>query len=134
MQILLVDDDPISVFLTEQLFKRHGSAVTLRSFLAASDALIFLRQQLLAGSAPDIIVLDLNMPLLNGWDFLDALQPHEAQLRHECAIYILTSSFASIDTVRVCQYPLVTELFHKPLDSSAIHIILGRAFERVSHH
>ncbi|QKG54823.1 hypothetical protein GKZ67_18870 [Hymenobacter sp. BRD67] len=70
--------------------------------------------------------LDLNMPLMNGWQFLDALAPHENLLRGHCHIFILTSSLALTDMEKAKTYDLVTRLIHKPIDRLEIQAIYSQ--------
>lgn len=120
MQTLLIDDDPTVVFFTERLFQRAGLANDLTSFQLPIEALAFLTERVRAGSPPQVILLDLNMPLMNGWDVLEALKPLEAALTGRCSIYILTSSLAPADRARAQQYPLVVRLLHKPFDQTEL--------------
>jgi CheY-like chemotaxis protein len=91
------------------------------------EAVAFLRQQAQTDSLPHVILLDLNMPLMSGWDVLDALKPLEPRLLGRCAIYVLTSSLAPTDRTRAREYPLVAELLHKPLSQAQIQAIHARA-------
>jgi CheY-like chemotaxis protein len=128
MRTVLVDDDYISVFLTEKLLKREGFAEDMCSFQSPEKALAHV-QQAIPNEPPDLILLDLNMPVLSGWDFLEALKPYESQLTGRCFIYILTSSLAPSDTAKAREFPLVVSLIHKPLDSIQIHAIHAHVAE-----
>lgn len=123
MRTLFIDDDPIGVFLTQQLLKREGITDFVTAFQCPVKALAYLREQVLLDAAPHVILLDLNMPLLSGWDLLAALQPLEDQLWGRCAIYLLTSSLAPHDLLRAEANPLVQRLIHKPLTSNDIQEI-----------
>ncbi|GGE98057.1 response regulator [Hymenobacter cavernae] len=129
MQTVLIDDDFISVFLTEKLLKREGLGDTVRSFQSPQEAVSYL-QQAIPDQTPELIFLDLNMPLMSGWDVLEALKPYEAELVTRCFIYLLTSSLAYSDTARAKDYTLVTELIHKPLSSNKVQAIHTKIMER----
>ena len=123
MHTLLIDDDPIATFLTERLLQHEGLSDTAASFQSPTEALDFLLRQIPAGLVPQVILLDLHMPLISGWDFLDLLKGHEVQLQDQCIVYLLTSSMAPADAVRARAYPLVAGLLHKPLDKHQIQQI-----------
>ncbi|OUJ75138.1 response regulator [Hymenobacter crusticola] len=129
MQTLLIDDDFISVFLTEKLLKREGMGEAVRSFQVPQEAVSYLRQTL-PDHPPELILLDLNMPLMSGWDVLEALRPYETELLERCFVYILTSSLALSDTARAKEFAVVTGLIHKPLDSNQVRAIHAQVVER----
>lgn len=130
MDTLLIDDDVIGIFLTERLLQKENFSSKIVSFTSADAALTFLNQAP-ATDYPRVIFLDLNMPLVDGWDFLEALRPLEAQLLGRCRIYILTSSLAHSDTSRVKDYPLVWGLIHKPIDQLQIQSIQAQLTQDV---
>ncbi|MVN78006.1 response regulator [Hymenobacter sp. HMF4947] len=125
MQTILIDDDPTGVFLVKRLFQRAGLPDCLTTFLLPAEALAFL-QQAPTEALPEVILLDLNMPLLSGWDVLEALKPQQEELKQRCSIYILTSSLAPADVARAKDNPLVVALLHKPLDYQKIQDIQAR--------
>ncbi|MDB5235432.1 MAG: hypothetical protein JWR44_2425 [Hymenobacter sp.] len=122
MDTLLIDDDAIGVFLTERLLKREDFSADIASFPSAEQALAFLAQAA-TEEVPRVIFLDLNMPVMDGWEFLEALRPQEERLQGRCHIYILTSSLAHSDTARVAEFSLVTGLIHKPIDAAQIQAV-----------
>ncbi|WP_226930087.1 PAS domain-containing protein [Hymenobacter siberiensis] len=91
---------------------------TFQSAQEALDKLVSKKQRV-----PQIIFLDLNMPIMDGWQFLDALAPYQDALRGTCHIYILTSSLALKDLEKSRHYDLVADLIHKPVDSKEIRVI-----------
>ena len=121
MKTYLIDDDSLSLFLAEHLLRLENFASTIHSFQSAEEALVALLAP--GADLPQIIFLDLNMPGMNGWQFLEALAPHQAALRGHCYIYILTSSLALSDLEKSTQYGLVTGLIHKPLDRAELRTI-----------
>lgn len=125
MQIVLIDDEHVSVFVTKKILEREGLANEVHAFEQPEEALRYV-QRIVPGNAPDVILLDLNMPGLSGWDFLEALQPYEAQLLGQCFIYILTSSLDPADTIRSSEFPLVSGLIHKPLDRIQVRTIFDQ--------
>lgn len=124
MKTYLIDDDELSIYLTETLLREEGFSPSIRTFQSAEQAFDELISALI--QAPQVIFLDLNMPLMNGWQFLDALAPYAKELRGRCRIYILTSSLALKDLEKSKQYELVAGLIHKPLDRKEIHAIQSR--------
>ena len=122
MKTYLIDDDKLGIYLTEQLLRAEGFSNSICTFQSAREALDTLVQEK-EETTPRVVFLDLNMPLMNGWQFLDALNPYRARLLGRCFIYILTSSLALTDLEKSRHYDLVAGLIHKPIDSGEIRAI-----------
>jgi two-component system, NarL family, nitrate/nitrite response regulator NarL len=69
---------------------------------------------------PDLILLDLNMPIMDGWDFLEKM--HEKNLKQK--VYILTSSTSDLDRQRSKEYDNVVEFLVKPVEEELLEEIL----------
>ncbi|RSK29518.1 response regulator [Hymenobacter metallilatus] len=121
LKTYLIDDDSLSIYLTEQLLRAEEFSTVIHTFQSASQALQRLVQE--KEPPPQVVFLDLNMPVMNGWQFLDALAPYEDKLLGRCHIYILTSSLALSDLEKSKEYDLVSGLIHKPIDTEEIRAI-----------
>lgn len=110
-RILLVDDDPIQNLINTKLLKRLEFSEETSVAMNGKDA---FDEYLMDGdNLPEIIFLDINMPILNGWEFLDLLNSHD--LNKLPKIYMLTSSISPEDVNKSENHPLVTGYFTKPL-------------------
>jgi len=111
-KILLVDDDPIFLTLAELAIKKESDQVEIFKAMNGEEAINFLKSQ-----SVDVIFLDLNMPVMNGWEFLDALPEIEDWGKE---VYVLTSSIDPSDQRKADENPLVTSMLEKPLDREKI--------------
>ncbi|RZK16013.1 MAG: response regulator [Hymenobacter sp.] len=126
MHTLLIEDDLTATFLTKRLFHREAVPGALTTFDSPVAALAFIRAQVAAHAPPNVILLDLDMPVLSGWDVLAALELLHEHLRDHCLVYVLTSSLSTSDMARAQTYPLVTGFIHKPLDCHELQAIQAR--------
>lgn len=91
--VLLVDDDKICNFITETTLNKLGIAKEVHSALNGKEALDLLNSYFLGDVAvPDIIFLDLNMPIMDGFQFIDAFKKLDFPKKENILIVVLTSS------------------------------------------
>lgn len=114
--VYLIEDDAISATITEVILKRTLGQVQVQCYANGQHALDTLAHALQASCAvPDLILLDLNMPVMDGWEFLDALA--SLALPRSVSIFVLTSSIHPEELLKFAQYPSVKSYFSKPLDT-----------------
>jgi CheY-like chemotaxis protein len=126
--ILLVDDDAISNFVTEETLRQQAITQRLVTLTDAHEALDFLRRELqpLPLATPDVLVLlDLNMPMMDGFEFMEALQA--AQLRQGVVVAILTSSDSQRDIAKAKQWDIAGFL-QKPVSGPELSQLVERHF------
>lgn len=117
LTIVLIDDDPISIFVTEKLISRYVTEpCTFFKFRSAKEAL-----KSIYSIRPNYLFLDLNMPEMNGWDFLDSFNSDQNQAE----IYILSSSVDYRDILKARNYSIVKDYLSKPLIKSYINSIFN---------
>ena len=119
-KIFLIDDNTIDLLISRKLLLKYDASLEVIEFSKAREAVAALQSA--QASLPDLILLDLNMPGMNGWDFLDAIQdlPHQPK-----RVYILTSSLDERDRSMAAHYPIVKGYITKPLNNTSIIQALG---------
>lgn len=115
--VWIVDDDQVITYITEHMLRNADASLHISTFLSAKLALEKLR---LDGFAPDVLLLDINMPGITGWEFLEQLKA----LNVEANVYMYSSSIDPDDVKEARNYPMVKDFISKPLDSRTIRQIL----------
>jgi CheY-like chemotaxis protein len=91
--VLLVDDDKIFNFINTQMLKQTGMASEIHTALNGKQAIEYLTESYReTSSVPDVILLDLNMPIMNGFDFLEAFKIMSLPDKEHVNIIVVTSS------------------------------------------
>lgn len=122
--ILLVDDDEVSNFLTAEIISKSHISAWTHAVRNGEQALRYLRENLENGKqAADLIFLDLNMPVMDGFQFLEAFQKMPDRIRLRMKVIILTSSSSQSDMMRANEYPIVAYI-NKPLTPEKLKPIL----------
>lgn len=118
--ILLIDDDEIQNFITQRMIQRVKENVQLE---VCTNGQMGLDALYVKGLEPELILLDINMPVKNGWDFIDEYMKHE---HPKMPIYILTSSIHDGDRKKAAKYDCVKDFLVKPLSAHVIEDLLLR--------
>lgn len=113
--VMLVDDNEIDLFINQKVLEFHGFAHELITFRSGRQALDFLLQAQTA-SLPDVIFLDLNMPVVDGFRFLYEFSGFPAHIRQKCSIVVLTSSDSMRDKEKIQVNEDVIQFISKPLN------------------
>ena len=121
--IVIVDDDAVVLFLQRILIEKSSFPCNIFDFSDPSKALIFVRENK-TPDKPMLILLDINMPGMSGWDFLNALEtmPNQEHL----FVAMVTSSINYADRLKAKDYQLVVDYIEKPL--------CKKVFGELHHH
>ena len=117
LEALIVDDDPIFVMIAKRIIVSTGFHTSPLTFANGELALEYLLKE----SDPEThyaIFLDINMPIMNGWEFLDAI--HLNSIESKTHVFMITSSCSSVDKAKSAQYPNVLKYFEKPISRQDI--------------
>src|SRR6201996_6707306 len=122
VSILLVDDDEINNFISIKLIKKALLNTEIMACLNGRFAIDLLMdiQKKDPAKMPDYILLDINMPIMNGWEFLDEYKRLNIDPLGKCKIFIISSSVFSNDINKARSYPLVKDFISKPLNVDKI--------------
>lgn len=124
--VAIIDDDSIYRFTATRIIQLSHLAGSIHQFVSGNEALEYISthknsQELL----PDIVLLDLNMPVTDGWMFLDSFREIKSILCKDIMIYLVTSSIDVRDIRHSKMYPEIKGFISKPLEFEKIKEILS---------
>lgn len=118
--VYVVENDRISSVISELIVKKNLRSGHVQTYANGQLAFLQLQAALHANELiPDLILLDLDMPLMDGWEFLDACAA--LSLPRPISIFVLTSSINPGDSDNALKYQSVKGFFTKPLNEAGIH-------------
>lgn len=124
IRVLLIDDDDLNNYVNRKLIEKAISNPVVTSFINGKEAIEFLLYTKKEGlSLPDAIFLDITMPLMGGWGFLDEYTRLQIDTAGQCSIYILSVSIFTGDIRRAGTYPIVKDFISKPLNMEKIRTL-----------
>jgi CheY-like chemotaxis protein len=115
IQLLVVDDDDINIFLLKHLLRKSTQPVDIASFVNPAEALKYISRCIDEGKRIDLLLLDINMPQMSGWDLLNELRIDGVSTIKESHIYMLSSSVHASDSEKAEQFPEVSGFISKPV-------------------
>ena len=122
--ILLIDDDNASNFLHRLIIQSIDCADHIKICTSAQKGLDYLKQN----SDEEFIQPDINMPGMNGWEFLEEYDKLSAEQKAKIIIVMLSNSINPDDHIKAQNNDLVTEFIGKPLTKETLILILKKYF------
>ncbi len=117
-RVMLIDDDVNTNFYNKILLEQSNLVEDIVIFQQAMEALAYLKND---GHNVSIILLDINMPVMNGWEFLEAYEKLDAKLKETLVVVMLTSSVNKEDHERASKINSVKRFLSKPISPEDIN-------------
>ena len=128
-KVMLVDDSDTDLFINETMIKYAHFSDNVISFTSSTKALDHLKsfnEKTPLEEIPDIIFLDINMPLLNGFEFIKEYQHLASHIKDKCNIVLLSSTFNVNDIQKGSENKDVVGLIAKPLTLEVLNEMMGK--------
>ncbi|MEI8280221.1 MAG: response regulator [Bacteroidota bacterium] len=121
LHFIIVDDSKLDCFIAEKVIQNSGKDLNVKSFLLATDSLEFIKTVPTRNDDFKIFLLvDIQMPLMNGFEFLEQFETLHADIQSRYVVYILSSSINENDINKARRHPSVIEFLNKPITFSSI--------------
>jgi CheY-like chemotaxis protein len=123
-KIYFVDDDPVFVFISKKILKEEKfseAIVELENGKKAIEALIDTDET--DDALPSVIFLDLSMPIMSGWEFLDSFQAAPIKNKDKIKIIVMSSSINPLEIDMIKNYSVVHDYIVKPITPADLNKI-----------
>lgn len=137
-KVFCIDDDLITLALCEMVIKKARFADEVITAKNGKEGLTYFSSYFSKnnsgqlGDAPQLIFLDLNMPVMNGWDFLEEYLMKYADRLPETKVVIVSSTVNPEDFSRANRYEIVIDFINKPLTVEGMEELMAN--EQISEH
>ncbi|MBW4361827.1 response regulator [Flavobacterium taihuense] len=122
--IWVIDDDPIYQIIVNKIIKKSELFLSVSSFKNGKDAIDALKDSLeKMDTLPNIILLDINMPIMDGWEFMEEMVMLKSKIGRSIQIYIVSSSIAMEDKIKAKSYPQIIAYLSKPISPNDLILI-----------
>ncbi|WP_026755621.1 response regulator [Sediminibacter sp. Hel_I_10] len=123
----IIDDDPVFIFAAKRVLNISEFCKNFTVFNNGQEAIQALKPIIQSGKeVPDVILLDLNMPIMDGWQFLDEFIKIKSPKK--LLLYIVSSSIDPADLKKAKSYELVSDYIIKPITKKSVEVIT-RSFD-----
>ena len=112
----IVDDDEIFTYGFKKLTIKKALFDEILHFRNGKEAIDFLKDPQNGQHLPDVLFVDINMPVMNGWEFNDAFEEIKSQLGKNITLYNISSSVDLEDIKRAKSNPIIADYLLKPID------------------
>lgn len=123
---IIVDDDPLNNSICKLVIKSATHKTDVLDFIYPEEALEFLKKKSNEIGDNTILFLDINMPRIDGWAFLEEYEQLNERLRKKISIYILSSSINEADKEKAFANPHVHDYITKPLSLDTVKSLVNR--------
>lgn len=125
-KVYIIDDDEVTLYLTSMVLSLHTPDSTCVNFQNATEALDQLQQDLQQSQLPTMVMMDLNMPVMDGFQLLEKLSGMFRCAESVPQVYVLTSSISESDKAACLQHEFVLDVLQKPLSFEILDEISSR--------
>lgn len=123
---IIIDDDSTNNFICETVIKRLDPTAEVLIFEDPEEAVVRILELYSTSRTylPTILFLDINMPVMNGWEFLDVFKTFTDVTKEQFEIYVLSSSTEDFSSKKK-EYPFISDFLQKPFSAATFERVLS---------
>jgi len=118
---IIIDDSRLDCFIAEKIIQNSGTYSSVKSYMEATDAYESIKNGLIGDdSIITIIILDIQMPVMNGFQFVEVFEQLPEEIQSKFAIFLFSSSINENDKNRLDNYPSIIRFYSKPISKDTV--------------
>lgn len=122
LHFIVIDDSKLDCFIADKIIQNTGRSESIKVFQQATEALQYISATPAAGKT--IVFVDIQMPVMNGFEFVESFEKLSDTMKADYNIYMLSSSINENDIAKVKGYSTVKHFLNKPLTNDTIKAVL----------
>ncbi len=118
---IIIDDSRLDCFIAEKIIQNSGTYSSVKSYMEATEAYEAIKSGLIGDdSIITIIILDIQMPVMNGFQFVEVFEQLPKEVQSKFAIFLFSSSINENDKNRLDNYPSIIRFYSKPISKDTV--------------
>ena len=128
--VWIIDDDATYRYAFRKFVEMKGFCPDVVDFPNGEDAIEFLKNPINVGNLPDLIFLDIDMPIMDGWAFVKTFERLKSAFGKVIPIFMVTSSLSYADIVTAQNHPDITDYILKPVDAQQFSMLFTEYLDK----
>ena len=122
---IIIDDSRLDCFIAEKIIQNSGTYSSVKSYMEAEQAFEAIKNGEIGDtSIITIIILDIQMPVMNGFQFVEVFEQLPIEIQSKFAIFLFSSSINENDKNRLGNFPSIKRFYSKPISKGTIAQII----------
>jgi CheY-like chemotaxis protein len=124
LHFIVIDDSKLDCFIAEKIIRNTGKSESITCFQQAREALDYISSAKSDEQSHTIVLVDIQMPIMNGFEFVEAFEKLPLHVTQNYTLYVISSSINDTDLSKVHNYQSVKQFLNKPINSNSLAMLL----------